>query len=80
MDGLHYSANQAYLYNYLGSFTPTGVFMGADDWERWARLNTLDVYAKERFKELIGWVYKSVECHIIFAHNGQTAMLDAGVL
>ena len=40
MDGLHYAASQADLGSYLGSFTPTGVFMGTDDWERWTRPST----------------------------------------
>ncbi|PKH00062.1 nuclear transport factor 2 family protein [Paraglaciecola sp. MB-3u-78] len=76
MDGLHYAASQADLDGYLGSFTPTGVFMGTDDWERWTRPITLDEYVKERFKEGTGWTYTSVERHINFADDGQTAWLD----
>jgi hypothetical protein len=76
IDGLHYAASQADLDGYLGSFTPTGVFMGTDDWERWTRPITLDEYVKERFKEGIGWTYTSVERQINFAEDGQTAWLD----
>lgn len=76
MDCLHYAASQADLDTYLGSFTLTGIFMGTDDWERWTRPTTLDEYVKERFKEGTGWTYKSVERHINFADDGQTAWLD----
>ena len=76
IDGLHYAASQADLDSYLGAFTPKAVFMGTDDWERWTRPVTLDKYVKERFKEGIGWTYKSVERHINFADDGKTAWLD----
>mgnify|MGYP006186873363 CR=1 FL=1 len=36
----------------------------------------LDEYVKERFKEGAGWTYTSVERHINFADDGQTAWLD----
>lgn len=76
MDGLHYTASQADLDGYLGSFTKNAVFMGTDDWERWSRPTTLDAYVKERFKGGTGWTYESVERHIIFADSGKTAWLD----
>ncbi|PKI03035.1 nuclear transport factor 2 family protein [Glaciecola sp. 33A] len=76
VDGLHDSARRADLTGYLGAFTQSGVFMGTDDWERWTRPKTLDAYVKERFKEGVGWTYKSVERHINMTQSQDFAWFD----
>jgi ketosteroid isomerase-like protein len=76
VDGLHHAASKADLNAYLGSYTPNGVFMGTDDWERWTRPVTLDKYVKERFSTGTGWTYTPVERYINIADDGNTAWFD----
>ncbi|WP_339862724.1 nuclear transport factor 2 family protein [Paremcibacter congregatus] len=76
VDGFHAAAAAADKEAYLGHMTADGVFMGTDDWERWAMQPDFQNYVAERFKGGTGWTYKSVERHIAFDPTGKVAWFD----
>lgn len=76
IDGFHDAAAHGDKDRYLGYMTDDGVFMGTDEWERWPRKPDFTDYVGGRFKDGVGWNYRSVERHIRIADSGDTAWFD----
>jgi len=72
LDDFHAAAADADAKRYLEHFTPEGVFLGTDDWERWP-LPQFREYVTERFRSG-GWTYLPVSRDTTLA--GDTAWFD----
>ena len=76
LDDFHDAAAKGDNERYLGHFTENGVFLGTDEWERWPLKPEFTDYVGGRFKNGIGWVYKSEKKNILFSKDGNVAWFD----
>lgn len=76
LDDFHDAAAKGDKERYLGHFTEDGVFLGTDEWERWPLKPDFKLYVDGRFKNGVGWVYKSEKKNIAFSKDGNTAWFD----
>lgn len=75
LDRLHAAAASADGEAYFGTFAPAATFMGTDATERWS-LSEFRVFAAPYFERETAWTYTTVERHIKFSPNLQTAWFD----
>jgi len=72
LDDFHDAAAHGDKQRYLDHFTEDGVFLGTDEWERWPKHPDFTDYVESRFKDGVGWNYKSVERAVLFSEqNGR---------
>lgn len=76
LDDFHDAAAQGDKQRYLGHFTEDGVFLGTDEWERWPKQPDFADYVGSRFKDGVGWNYKSVERTVSFSSSADIAWFD----
>ena len=76
LDDFHDAAAKGDNERYLGHFTENGVFLGTDEWERWPLKPEFTDYVAGRFKNGVGWVYKSEKKEIGFSRDGNVAWFD----
>ncbi len=76
IDDFHDAAAHADKERYLGHLTEHAVFMGTDEWERWPKHPDFSEYVDGRFKDGVGWNYKSVERTIRFGERPDIAWFD----
>lgn len=76
LDDFHDAAAKGDNGRYLGHFTENGVFLGTDEWERWPLKPDFTDYVAGRFKDGVGWVYKSEMKKIAFSNDGNVAWFD----
>jgi len=76
IDAFHDAAANGDKERYLGQMTDNGVFLGTDEWERWPKQPEFIDYVGSRFKDGVGWNYRSVERQIQIADSGDTAWFD----
>jgi len=76
LDDFHDAAAKGDNERYLGHFTANGVFLGTDEWERWPLKPEFTDYVAGRFKNGVGWVYKSEKKEIGFSRDGNVAWFD----
>jgi hypothetical protein len=76
LDDFHDAAAHGDKARYLGHMTANGVFMGTDEWERWPKNPELSDYVDGRFKDGIGWNYRSVEREVAVADSADFAWFD----
>ena len=76
IDDFHDAAAHGDNARYLGHMTDDAVFMGTDEWERWPKQPDFVDYVGGRFKDGIGWTYRSVQRNIRLADAGNIAWFD----
>ena len=76
LDDFHDAAAKGDNQRYLGHFSENGVFLGTDEWERWPLKPEFTDYVGKRFKNGVGWVYKSENKKIEFSKEGTVAWFD----
>ena len=76
IDDFHDAAAHGDKERYLGHLTEDAVFMGTDEWERWPKHPDFIEYVNGRFKDGVGWNYKSVERTIRFGERADIAWFD----
>ncbi len=76
IDDFHDAAKRGDKERYLGHLTEDAVFMGTDEWERWPKQPVFSEYVAGRFKDGIGWDYRSVERVINTSERGDVAWFD----
>ena len=76
IDDFHDAAAHGDNARYLGHMTDDAVFMGTDEWERWPKQPDFVDYVGGRFKDGIGWTYRSVQRNIRLANAGNIAWFD----
>jgi hypothetical protein len=76
LDDFHNAAAQGDKQRYLDHFTEDGVFLGTDEWERWPKHPDFTNYVGSRFKDGVGWNYKSVERTVSFSVSADIAWFD----
>lgn len=76
IDDFHDAAAHGDKARYLGHMTANGVFMGTDEWERWPKNPEFSEYVDGRFKDGVGWNYKSVERKVTVANSAEIAWFD----
>ena len=76
IDDFHDAAAHGDKERYLGHLTEHAVFMGTDEWERWPKHPDFIEYVDGRFKDGVGWNYKSVERTIRFGERPDIAWFD----
>ena len=76
IDDFHDAAAHGDKARYLGHMTANGVFMGTDEWERWPKNPEFSEYVDGRFKDGVGWNYKSVERKVTVANSAEFAWFD----
>ena len=76
IDEFHDAAAHGDNERYLGQMTDNVVFLGTDEWERWPKQPEFTDYVGGRFKDGVGWNYRSVERQIQIAASGDTAWFD----
>jgi ketosteroid isomerase-like protein len=80
IDTFHDAAAHGDKERYLGQMTEDGVFLGTDEWERWPKQPAFIDYVGSRFKDGVGWNYRSVERQIQISESGDTAWFDEVLL
>ena len=76
IDDFHDAAAHGDNARYLGHMTDDAVFMGTDEWVRWPKQPDFVDYVGGRFKDGIGWTYRSVQRNIRLADAGNIAWFD----
>lgn len=76
IDDFHDAAAHGDNTRYLVHMTDDAVFMGTDEWERWPKQPDFVDYVGGRFKDGIGWTYRSVQRNIRLANAGNIAWFD----
>ena len=76
LDDVHDAAAQGDKQRYLDHFTENGVFLGTDEWERWPKQPDFIDYVGSRFKDGVGWNYKSVERTVSISASMEFAWFD----
>jgi hypothetical protein len=76
LDDFHNAATVGDNERYLGHLTEDSVYMGTDEWERWPKHPDFREYVDGRFKDGVGWNYKSVERTIRFSERTDIAWFD----
>jgi len=76
LDDFHDAAAHGDKQRYLGHFTKDGVFLGTDEWERWPKHPDFTEYVDSRFREGVGWNYRSVERAVSFSKSSDIAWFD----
>ena len=76
LDDFHDAAAQGDKQRYLDHLTEDGVFLGTDEWERWPKHPDFTDYVGSRFKDGVGWNYKSVERMVSFSVSADIAWFD----
>jgi predicted metalloprotease with PDZ domain len=75
LDDWHKAASEADMERYFGHIHETGVFLGSDDWERWA-YEDFHEFAKPHFEAGTGWTFRPKDRHIALSPDGKTAWFD----
>jgi len=76
LDDFHDAAAHGDKERYFSHLTERAVFMGTDEWERWPKHPDFSDYVDGRFKDGVGWTYKSVERAIQFNERSDVAWFD----
>lgn len=76
LDDFHDAAAHGDKQRYLDHFTSDGVFLGTDEWERWPKNPDFTDYVDSRFKDGVGWNYKSVERNVSISASANIAWFD----
>jgi ketosteroid isomerase-like protein len=76
LDDFHDAAAHGDQQRYLDHFTEDGVFLGTDEWERWPKHPDFTDYVGSRFKDGVGWNYKSVERAVSISASSDIAWFD----
>lgn len=76
LDDFHDAAAQGDKQRYLDYLTDDGVFLGTDEWERWPKHPEFTDYVDSRFKDGVGWNYKSVERTVSMSASAEIAWFD----
>ena len=76
LDDFHDAAAKGDKQRYLDHITDDGVFLGTDEWERWPKHPDFVDYVGSRFKDGVGWNYKSVERTVRFSASADIAWFD----
>ena len=76
IDDFHDAAAHGDNDRYLGHLTEDAVFMGTDEWERWPKNPDFNEYVGSRFKDSMGWNYRSVARKIRVADSADIAWFD----
>lgn len=76
IDDFHDAATRGDKDRYLGHMTEDAVFLGTDEWERWPKHPDFSDYVDGRFKDGVGWNYRSVARSIRVAESGNIAWFD----
>ncbi len=76
LDDFHDAAAHGDKQRYLDHFTEDGVFLGTDEWERWPKHPDFTEYVGSRFKNGVGWNYKSVERTVSISASTDIAWFD----
>ena len=76
LDDFHDAAAQGDKQRYLDHFTEDGVFLGTDEWERWPKHPDFTDYVSSRFKDGVGWNYRSVERTVSISVSADIAWFD----
>ena len=76
LDDFHDAAAHGDKQRYLDHFTEDGVFLGTDEWERWPKHPDFTDYVESRFKDGVGWNYKSVERAVSISASSDIAWFD----
>ena len=75
LNNWHKAAAEAKFDNYFGLMTDDAVFIGTDATENWTKTAFM-AYAKPYFDKGKAWSFKSIERHIYFSKNKQSAWFD----
>jgi ketosteroid isomerase-like protein len=76
IDNFHDAAAHGDKDRYLAQMTDDAVFLGTDEWERWPKQPDFVDYVGSRFKNGVGWNYRSVERHVRVSDSGDLAWFD----
>ena len=76
IDDFHDAAAHGDKQRYLELLTEDGVFLGTDEWERWPKHPDFTDYVASRFKDGVGWNYKSVERNVSISASSDIAWFD----
>ena len=76
LDDFHDAAAQGDKQRYLDHFTEDGGVLGTDEWERWPKHPDFTDYVSSRFKDGVGWNYRSVERTVSISVSADIAWFD----
>ena len=75
LNNWHNAAAEAKFDNYFDLMTDDAVFIGTDATENWTKIAFM-AYAKPYFDKGKAWSFTSIERHIYFSKNKQSAWFD----
>ena len=75
LDGWHKAAANANFENYFDALTDDAIFIGTDATENWTK-SAFQPFAKPYFDNGKAWSFTTIERHIYFSKNKQSAWFD----
>lgn len=75
IDKWHVDASKADFTSYFNAISNDGYFIGTDASEVWTK-QAFQTYAKTAFEQKSTWHFKTIERHIAFSKNKQTAWFN----